>query len=94
MQNKPISRSMAVAQSSVEVEKAVNDIVGVINKRLVNYVEGSVVSVDMKRFESSLSSEVWTKVEKRVIALFKSQGWKISYNSGSQYDECSQFDLS
>ena len=92
--NQPISRSKAISQSSAEIEKAVNDIVAVINKRLVNFVEGSTVSVDMSRFESNLSSEVWKKVKMRVIELFKSNGWRISFNSGSQRDECCQFDIS
>lgn len=94
MQNRPISKQNAVSRSSVEVENVVNDIVGVINKRLVNFVEGSTVSVDMKKFESGLSFEVWKKVKVRVIELFKAEGWNIRFNSGSQRDECCQFDLS
>lgn len=94
MQNKPISRSMAIAQSSVEVEKAVNDIVGVINKKLVNFVDGSSAYVEVGQYIDNLQNDVWMKVKARVIELYKAEGWKISYNSGSQFDECSQFDIS
>ncbi len=94
MQNKPISRTDAVNRSSAEVEKTVNDIVGVINRKLVNFVEGSRVAVDVGKFESSVSTEAWKKVKMKVIELFQAEGWNISFNSGMQFDECSQFDIS
>ncbi len=94
MQNKPISKQDAMNRSSVEVANAVNEIVGVINKKLQNYVAGSYVSVDMSRTEESLPRDVWNKAKEKVIVLYKSQGWSISFNNGSQRDSLCQFDLS
>ena len=94
MQNKPMSKYDAINRSSVEVENAVNEIVGVINQKLENYVAGSYVSVDMNRIEANLRDDVWKKARERVIQLFKAQGWSIDFNSGSQNKECCQFDLS
>ena len=57
-------------------------------------MEGSFAYVDMSRVESSLPRDIWNKAKLIVIDLYKKQGWKISYNSGSQRDTLSQFDIS
>jgi hypothetical protein len=94
MQNTPISKHDATNRLSTEVEDTVNVIVGLINDKLVNYSVGIHISVDMSRFESDLTNEVWQKVKQRVIDLFSAKGWRIVFNDGSQQESLSQFDLS
>lgn len=94
MQNKPISKAVAISQSSAQVDKLVDTIVGVINAKLVNFVEGSRAFVDVGKYFEGLPIDVMLKVKTKIIDIYKAEGWNISYNSGSQHDRYYQFDFS
>ena len=89
--NKPISRAHAVSNTSAEVDRLVDEVVGIANKKLINFVEGSTVRVNVSRQRSDVSSDIFAKMKQRVIDLYKAEGWKVTFDYGSQRDESCDF---
>lgn len=90
MNVKPISKQDAINRSTEEVDKIVEKLMVSINKRLMNFVDGSSISVDVSRTFDDLNSEIRNKVRQQIIKEYSALGWKVDFSYGDQREpDCS-----
>lgn len=94
MSNVPVAKADVIKLITPKVESLVDKIVGKINVKVDNFLEGSTVYVDVADLFKGQEDAVVAKAKAKVVEVYKAKGWNIHYDTGDYRDREDRFVLS